>query len=155
MATPALPTGTLAFLFTDVEASTQLLTAHPDAYRAAVKRHHDLLAEAVVAHRGVVFKTVGDAVYAAFARPTAAVAAALEGQRALQGDAWGATPMRVRMGLHLGEVELQDARLTRRRAPGHGRPPPTGVRPRAVPGPTQGAPSRAPTSGSDQRSAGP
>jgi class 3 adenylate cyclase len=45
--TLALPTGTVTFLFTDVEGSTKLLNAHPDAYRRALRRHHDLLLEAV------------------------------------------------------------------------------------------------------------
>lgn len=78
-----LPTGTVAFLFTDLEGSTRLLQAHPDAYRDAVRRHHALLRGAVEAHGGVVFETVGDAVYAAFARPTAAAGVALAGQLAL------------------------------------------------------------------------
>jgi class 3 adenylate cyclase len=85
----ALPTGTVAFLFTDLEGSTRLLQAHPDAYREAVRRHHDLLRGAVEAAGGVVFETVGDAVYTAFARPTDAVAAALAGQLALQAADWG------------------------------------------------------------------
>ena len=105
-----LPTGTVTFLFTDLEGSTALLQAHPDAYRDAVRRHHDLLRGAVEAAGGVVFETVGDAVYAAFARPTDAVAAALAGQLALQREDWGATgPLRVRMAVHLGEVEVQGA----------------------------------------------
>src|SRR5207302_1239208 len=95
-----LPTGTVTFLFTDVEGSTKLLNAHPDVYRRAVRRHHDLLAEAVAAQGGVVFETVGDAAYAAFARPTDAVAAALAGQLALHREEWGETPIKVRMGLH-------------------------------------------------------
>src|SRR5262245_31766059 len=103
-----LPAGTVTFLFTDLEGSTRLLEAHPAAYRDAVARHHALLRGAVEAHGGVVFETVGDAVYAAFARPTDAVAAALAGQLALQREAWGAAgPLRARMGLHLGEVERQ------------------------------------------------
>ena len=55
-----LPSGTVTFLFTDVESSTKLLHAHPEAYRATVRRHHDLLQQAVEAHGGVVFETVGD-----------------------------------------------------------------------------------------------
>jgi predicted ATPase len=107
---PALPTGTVTFLFTDLEGSTRLLQAHPGAYREAVARHHALLRGAVEAHGGVVFETVGDAVYAAFARPTDAVAAALAGQLALRREAWGATgEFRVRMGVHLGEVEAYPA----------------------------------------------
>jgi class 3 adenylate cyclase len=98
----------VAFLFTDLEGSTRLLEVHPDAYREAVRRHHDLLRATVEAHGGVVFETVGDAVYAAFARPTDAVAAALAGQLALHGEAWGEVgELRARMGLHLGEVERQ------------------------------------------------
>jgi predicted ATPase/class 3 adenylate cyclase len=112
MADPAdLPTGTVTFLFTDLEGSTRLLEAHPAAYRDAVRRHHALLRGAVEANGGVVFETVGDAVYAAFARPTDAVAAALAGQVALHQEDWGALgaagALRARMGLHTGEVERQ------------------------------------------------
>jgi class 3 adenylate cyclase len=105
-----LPTGTVTFLFTDLEGSTRLLEAHPLAYREAVHRHHDLLQQAVEGHGGVVFETVGDAVYAAFERPTDAVAAALAAQAALLAVPWGETgPLRVRMGVHLGEVERRGA----------------------------------------------
>src|SRR5688572_24588788 len=103
-----LPTGTVTFLFTDVEGSMRLLNAHADTYRAAVRRHHDLLRAAIEGHEGVVFETVGDAVYAAFTQPTSAVAAAIEGQRALEREPWGeGGPVRVRAGLHTGEVERQ------------------------------------------------
>src|SRR5262245_46378630 len=106
----ALPAGTVTSLLTDLEGSTALLEAHPEGYREAVRRHHDLLRGAVEAHGGVVFETVGDAVYAAFARPTDAVQAALAGQVALQREPWGAAgPLRARMGLHLGEVERRGA----------------------------------------------
>jgi predicted ATPase/class 3 adenylate cyclase/DNA-binding CsgD family transcriptional regulator len=108
-ATGNLPEGTVTFLFTDLEGSTRLLEAHPNAYRPAVYRHDELLRAAVEAHGGAVFETVGDAVYAAFATP-AAVAAALAGQLALQQEEWGAVgPLRARMGLHTGEVERQGA----------------------------------------------
>jgi predicted ATPase/class 3 adenylate cyclase len=105
---PELPTGTVTFLFSDVEGSTRLLERHPAAYRAAVRRHHDLLRGAGEARGGAVFETVGDAVYAAFAHASDAVAAALAGQRALAAEPWpaGAAP-RVRMGLHTGEADLQ------------------------------------------------
>jgi predicted ATPase/class 3 adenylate cyclase len=105
-----LPTGTVTFLFTDLEGSTRLLEAHPAAYREALRRHHTLLREAVEASGGVVFETVGDAVYAAFARPAAAVAAAVAGQRALLAGDWGALgagALAARMALHPGEVDLQ------------------------------------------------
>jgi predicted ATPase/class 3 adenylate cyclase len=110
MADLDLPTGTVTFLFTDLEGSTRLLEAHPAAYRAAVRRHHALLRGTVEAHGGAVFETVGDAVYAAFASPAAAVAAAVAGQRALQAEDWGEVgALRARMGLHSGEVERQGA----------------------------------------------
>ena len=63
------PTGTVTFLFTDVEGSTPLLNAHPEQHRLAVRRHHDLLLEAVHLTDGAVFETVGDAVYAASPNP--------------------------------------------------------------------------------------
>ncbi len=80
----------------------------PGRLPRAVRRHHDLLRAAVEAHQGAVFETVGDAVYAAFARPADAVKAALDGQLALGREPWGAMgEVRVRMGVHLGEVERQ------------------------------------------------
>jgi class 3 adenylate cyclase len=100
----------VTFLFTDLEGSTRLLEAHPEAYRDAVRRHHALLEQAVEAHGGVVFETAGDAVYAAFARPADAVAAALAGQQALQREDWGELgpgALQARMGVHPGEVEPQ------------------------------------------------
>jgi predicted ATPase/class 3 adenylate cyclase len=107
-----VPEGTVTFLFTDLEGSTKLLEAHPAAYRDAIARHHDLLREAVEGHGGAVFETVGDAVYAAFARPASAVAAALAGQLALQGADWGLlgpAALRARMALLTGEAERQGA----------------------------------------------
>src|SRR5215218_11270991 len=70
---------------------------------AAVARHDRLLREAIEAHHGVVFKTVGDAVCAAFPNAVDAVHAALAAQRALYAEPWGQTgPLRVRMALHTG-----------------------------------------------------
>ncbi len=104
----ALPSGTVTFLFTDVEGSTRLLERYPEAHRSAVTRHHAILREAVEQSRGAVFETLGDAVYAAFASPRDAVAAALRAQHDLDAEPWGEVgPLRVRMGLHTGEVERQ------------------------------------------------
>ena len=101
-----LPEGRVTFLFTDVEGSTRLLEEHAAVYGVAIARHHELLEAAVEDAGGVVFETIGDAVYAAFADPTAAVDAAREAQLALAGEDWGPLgAMRVRMGLHTGEVE--------------------------------------------------
>ena len=79
----ALPSGTVTFLFTDIEGSTRLLERFPEAYRDAVARHHTVLGAAIEQNRGQVFETVGDAVYAAFASPRDAVAAALRAQHDL------------------------------------------------------------------------
>ena len=130
-----LPAGTVTFLFTDLEGSTALLQAHPAAYRDAVRRHHALLRAAVEGHGGVVFETVGDAVYAAFASPTDAGAAALAGLLALQGEDWGelgAGALKARMALHAGEVERQGAHYFVLRGPPLPLRPPAGYRPRGA-----------------------
>jgi class 3 adenylate cyclase len=62
-----LPTGTLTFVFTDIEGSTQLWERHPQAMPAALARHDAILRQVIESHGGVVFKTVGDGVHAAFA----------------------------------------------------------------------------------------
>lgn len=105
-----LPTGTVTFLFTDIEKSTRLLGSDRATMRDALVRHHDLLRSAIEEHRGVVFETVGDAVYAAFASPTDAIEAAIASQRGLTGADWGSLdPIRARMAVHSGEVEQRDA----------------------------------------------
>jgi class 3 adenylate cyclase len=81
-----LPSGTVTFLFTDIEGSTALWERHPEAMRAVLARHDTLLREANTLHRGHVFKMVGDAVCAAFATAPDAVAAAVDAQRALQDE---------------------------------------------------------------------
>ena len=96
-----LPTGTVTFLFTDVEGSTRLLRELGPAYGAALADHRRLIRAAAEANGGVEVDTQGDAFFFAFPSPTAAAAAAADAQRAL---ADGALP--VRMGLHTGEPEL-------------------------------------------------
>src|SRR5215813_6654729 len=103
-----LPSGTVTFLFTDVEGSTRLLERHPETYRTAIGHHHAILSQVVKHNGGAVFETVGDAVYAAFASPRDAVAAALGAQHDLHSAAGSEVgPLRVRMGLHTGLVERQ------------------------------------------------
>ena len=63
---PNLPSGTVTFLFTDIEGSSRLAQEFADALPAALARHHAILHEAIAAHRGHVFKTIGDAFCAAF-----------------------------------------------------------------------------------------
>jgi predicted ATPase/class 3 adenylate cyclase len=105
---PSLPTGTITFLFTDIEGSTRLWQAHRDAMPAALARHHAVLKAAMAAHNGHVFQIVGDAFCVAFATPVEGVAAALAAQRALRDEPWGQTgPVRVRMALHSGSAPMQ------------------------------------------------
>ena len=83
---PPLPTGTVTFLFTDIEGSTKLWEEQPAAMRSALARHDALLRHAIEAHNGVVFKTVGDAFCAAFATAPDALNAALQAQMALDAE---------------------------------------------------------------------
>ena len=126
-----LPSGTITFLFTDVEGSTRLWEDHPQAMRAIMARHDALLTAVFEQHDGVVVRPrgEGDSLFCVFVRASDAVAAALAGQRALAAEAWGDIgPLRVRMGLHTGEADLREGdyygsavnRCARIRAAGHG-----------------------------------
>jgi predicted ATPase len=92
---PELPTGTITFLYTDIEGSTTLLQELGDAYANVLAEHRRVLEDAIARHGGAVVDTQGDALFAAFRRASDAVAAAAEAQRTL------AVP--VRMGIHTGE----------------------------------------------------
>ena len=101
-----LPAGTVTFLFTDIEGSTRLWQEDADAMQRALGRHDEILTVAVSAHGGHVFKHTGDGMCAAFASPSAALAAAVQGQRALRREDWGGRPaLRARMGVHTGPAE--------------------------------------------------
>jgi class 3 adenylate cyclase len=103
-----LPTGTVTFLFTDLEGSTRLWEEHPEEMGAALARHDAILREAFESRRGVVFSEMGDGMAAAFASAGDAVAAGLDAQLGLGACEWGETgPLRARMGLHAGEGELR------------------------------------------------
>jgi len=103
------PTGTVTFLFTDIEGSTRLWQAAPEAMRSSLARHDQLLAASIDAHSGYVFSTGGDGFAATFQRVGEAVAAAVEAQGALTAEDWPAgAEVRVRMGLHTGEAEERD-----------------------------------------------
>ena len=104
-----VPSGTVTFLFTDIEGSTRLWDSAPDAMRAALERHDSILRSAIEGHEGYVFSTGGDGFAAAFARVGEAVAAAVEAQRGLMSEMWPeGAPLRVRMGLHTGEAAERD-----------------------------------------------
>lgn len=106
---PAFPTGTVTFLFTDIEGSTKLWEAYPEAMRQALARHDILLRQAIEDNNGYVFKTIGDAFCAAFATAPDALNAALAAQIALAAEVWPQTLiLRVRMTLHTGAAELRD-----------------------------------------------
>jgi len=102
-----LPTGTVTFLFTDLEGSTRLWEDDPDAMSAAMVRHDALLDDAITGHGGVVFSRMGDGIAAAFGSAPEAVEAALDAQLALWSEAWETNePLRARMGLHTGAGAL-------------------------------------------------
>jgi len=123
------PTGTVTFLFTDIEGSTRLWEERAVAMRASLARHDALLRHSIDDHDGCIFKTGGDAFCAAFHTAPDALAAALEAQRALQREPWPeGAKLRVRMAIHTGAVEVRDGdyfgaplnRVARLLAAGHG-----------------------------------
>jgi predicted ATPase/class 3 adenylate cyclase len=105
-----LPTGTVTFLFTDIEDSAGLAQDYPQALPALLAQHHALVRQAIEAQGGVVFRVLGDAFCAAFQTASAALIATLEAQRALQHAAWSPAAVRVRMGVHTGSAQATDAR---------------------------------------------
>ncbi len=123
------PTGTVTFLFSDIEGSTRRWERYPDAMPAALARHDATMRAAIESSGGYVFKALGDAFCAAFATARDAVGAALNGQRALLADDFSAVEgMYVRMALHTGFAEDRDGdyfgsavnRVARLLAIGHG-----------------------------------
>jgi predicted ATPase/class 3 adenylate cyclase len=105
----ALPSGTVTFLFTDIEGSTPLWDAHPAAMREALARHDEIVRKAIDAADGHIFSTGGDGFGAVFQRAGNAVAASVGAQRDLNAEPWPEqVPLRVRMGVHTGEVQERD-----------------------------------------------
>ncbi|RPJ38365.1 MAG: adenylate/guanylate cyclase domain-containing protein, partial [Chloroflexi bacterium] len=104
---PDLPSGTVTFLFTDIEGSTPLWEKMPREMQVSVAQHHDILRCAIEGNGGRVFKVIGDAFQAAFRLPGEGLSAAIAAQRALGSAAWeGTGSIRVRMGLHTGPAEI-------------------------------------------------
>ena len=99
------PSGTVTFLFTDVEGSTGLWAEDADAMAASLRLHDEIIRSSIERHGGYVFTTAGDAFCAAFGRASQGVEAALEAQRGLSHAVWPGPGLRVRMGLHLGEAD--------------------------------------------------
>jgi predicted ATPase/class 3 adenylate cyclase len=124
-----LPTGTVTFLFTDIEGSTQLLQGLGADYRGVLERHAAIVREALAAHHGIEISTEGDAFFAVFHSAVEAVLAAVAAQRGLAHERWpDGYEVRVRIGLHTGEgrlgsdnyVGMDVHRAARIAAAGHG-----------------------------------
>ncbi|HZG67745.1 MAG TPA: adenylate/guanylate cyclase domain-containing protein [Herpetosiphonaceae bacterium] len=124
-----LPTGTVTFLFADIEGSTRLWEQHGDVMPRALQRYDVLLRAAFSAHGGVVFKTMGDAFCVAFVTAPGALMATIEAQRVLQAEFWElSNPLRVRIALHTAAAEQRNGdylgpplnRVARLLAAGHG-----------------------------------
>ena len=121
-----IPSGTVTFLFTDVEGSTRLWAEQPDAMPSALARHDEILRAAIAENGGYVFATGGDGFAATFASVSQAVAAASGAQAALA----DLELIDVRMGLHVGEAEEREGnyfgpavnKAARIMAAGHGDP---------------------------------
>src|SRR5688572_9842566 len=110
-----LPIGTITFLFTDIEGSTQLWEKHSEAMKSALAEHDSILKEAVETNHGHIIKSTGDGILAVFTTAINAIICAVGAQRALlanndalkKGETSPVWPLRVRMGLHTGEAELR------------------------------------------------
>jgi len=102
------PTGTVTFLFTDMEGSTRAWEAYPAETGVALARHDEIVADCVLAHNGAIIleRGEGDSVFAVFERASDAVAAGCAIQRAFRLEAWPAhVPLCVRMAIHTGEAD--------------------------------------------------
>jgi predicted ATPase/class 3 adenylate cyclase len=105
-----LPTGTVTFLFTDIEGSTRLTQELGDRYPAVRHEHEAVIRRAIAEGGGVEVSTEGDSFFVAFRSPVGALRAAVAAQRGLAAHEWShGTPVRVRMGLHTGEGVLHGA----------------------------------------------
>ncbi len=103
------PSGTVSFLFTDIEGSTPLWDANPDGMRIALSRHDEILRAAFGDGGGYVFSTGGDGFGVAFSSGSMAVDAAVGAQRLLADEGWPeGVALRVRMGIHTGEAQERD-----------------------------------------------
>ena len=104
---PSLPTGTVTFLFTDIEGSTRLVAELGDAaWGELLAAEGRLIGDASIAEGGIPFGSEGDAHFVAFPTAGAGIRAAIEAQRAIAAHPWPGNPLRVRMGLHTGETQL-------------------------------------------------
>ncbi len=104
--TSNIPSGTVTFLFSDIEGSTRRWERQPELMQPSFDRQEKIMRAAMTAHGGYVYKMIGDAFQVAFATAPGALAAALDAQRGLEIEEWGEIgPIRVRMALHTGVAE--------------------------------------------------
>ncbi len=103
-----LPTGTVTFLFTDIEGSTKLAQEYAAEMPSLLARHNEILYQAIESHNGFVFRVIGDSFSAAFHTVSDALNAALDAQRLLHSEAWSPAPVKVRMGINTGAAQLKD-----------------------------------------------
>jgi predicted ATPase/class 3 adenylate cyclase len=105
-----IPTGTVTFLFTDIEGSTHLWEQHPEAMKTALARHDEILRQNIEDRHGHIIKTTGDGIHAAFATALDGVSAALNAQQAFSAEKWSEIEphqVKIRIGLHTGEAEAR------------------------------------------------
>ena len=102
------PSGTVTFLFTDIEGSTRLAQEHPNEMPGLLARHNAILHGSIERHGGFVFQIVGDSFSAAFETAGDALLAALDAQRTLQHEAWSPAAIDVRMGIHTGSAHAEE-----------------------------------------------
>jgi class 3 adenylate cyclase len=102
------PSGTVTFLFTDIEGSTKIAREYPEQCEALFERHNAILHSAIENRKGVVFRIVGDSISAAFHTADDALNAALQAQRDLHIEPWSPAPVKVRMGIHTGAAQAKN-----------------------------------------------
>jgi predicted ATPase/class 3 adenylate cyclase len=101
------PTGTVTFLFTDIEGSTKLAQQYREAMPTLLARHNQILHQAIEGHNGYIFQVVGDSFSVAFHSASDALHAAVTAQRKLYNEAWTPASIKVRIGIHTGAAQLQ------------------------------------------------
>ncbi|MBK8551580.1 MAG: tetratricopeptide repeat protein [Ignavibacteria bacterium] len=100
-----IPSGSVTFLFTDIEGSTSLAQEFPDSLPSALEKHHAILTETIESNNGFVFEIVGDAFCCAFEKAEDAVKAAVDAQLNLANEKWDNAVIRIRIGIHSGDAE--------------------------------------------------
>jgi len=106
-----LPSGTVTFLFTDIEGSTQLWEQHPKEMKVALAKHDSILRTAIEYNHGHIIKNTGDGIFAVFERAIDAIDATIQGQRDLRSAfslPASSLSIMVRAGIHTGEAEVRD-----------------------------------------------